>query len=456
MKADHILTYDEALDWLHSLLRFGLKPGLERMNWMLEELGHPERNLLFVHVAGTNGKGSTCTFLTHVMLEAGISVGTFTSPYITDFRERIRFNNQLIPQDDLVRLVDEIKPLVGRCEQETEYGCPTEFEVITLLAICYFGRVVRPAIVIWETGLGGRLDSTNVVHPIISVITNVGLDHTNVLGSTIGEIALEKAGIIKSGVPVVVGQLQEEALDVISRIAKQKNSRLYRLGNEFYSKPLFTEASRGAQHIEYGSLFRPNSSTYQLGLLGKHQVQNAGVALMVLDLMREFYAFFVEEEDRKKGLAQATWPGRLEIVSRKPLCMIDGAHNTEGITMLVDSLAELANDTKRIHLMFSALEDKPLPQMARVLKEAPLEFANVYLTSFDFPRAASVDTLEDAFLMGGFNQEQLERVDDWEITLREWLSDETKSDETLLICGSLYFISLVRSIFLIPVEQVGE
>jgi len=131
MKADHILTYDEALDWLHSPLRFGLKPGLERMNWMLEELGHPERNLLFVHVAGTNGKGSTCTFLTHVMLEAGISVGTFTSPYITDFRERIRFNNQLIPQDDLVRLVDEIKPLVGRCERETEYGCPTEFEVIT-------------------------------------------------------------------------------------------------------------------------------------------------------------------------------------------------------------------------------------------------------------------------------------------------------------------------------------
>ncbi|XOS90365.1 bifunctional folylpolyglutamate synthase/dihydrofolate synthase [Brevibacillus laterosporus] len=301
MKADHILTYDEALEWLHSLLRFGLKPGLERMNWMLEELGHPERNLLFVHVAGTNGKGSTCTFLTHVLLEAGISVGTFTSPYITDFRERIRFNNQLIPQDDLVRLVDEIKPLVGRCEQETEYGCPTEFEVITLLAICYFGRVVRPAIVVWETGLGGRLDSTNVVHPIISVITNVGLDHTNVLGSTIGEIALEKAGIIKSGVPVVIGHFQEEALDVISRITKQKNSKLYRLGSEFNSKPLFTEVSRGTQHIEYNSLFRPSSSTYQLGLLGKHQVQNAGVALMVLDLMREFYAFLWKKKIDKKA-----------------------------------------------------------------------------------------------------------------------------------------------------------
>ncbi|TPG76585.1 bifunctional folylpolyglutamate synthase/dihydrofolate synthase [Brevibacillus laterosporus] len=456
MKADHILTYDEALNWLHSLLRFGLKPGLERMNWMLEELGHPERNLLFVHVAGTNGKGSTCTFLTHVLLEAGISVGTFTSPYITDFRERIRLNNQLIPQDDLVRLVDEIKPLVERCEQEAEYGCPTEFEVITLLAICYFGLVVRPAIVVWETGLGGRLDSTNVVHPIMSVITNVGLDHTDILGSSIGEIALEKAGIIKPGVPVVVGNLQEEALNVISRITKQKNSKLYRLGCEFDAQPLFTEALKGAQHIEYSSLLRPTTSTYQLGLLGKHQVQNAGVALMVLDLLREFYAFFVEEEDRKKGLAQATWPGRMEIVSRNPLCMIDGAHNTEGITMLVDSLGELAKDTKRIHLMFSALEDKPLSQMARVLKEAPLELANVYLTSFDFPRAASVDTLEDAFLTGGFNQEQLECVDDWKIVLREWLSDETKSDETLLICGSLYFISLVRSIFSIPVEQVGE
>ncbi|WP_232695617.1 bifunctional folylpolyglutamate synthase/dihydrofolate synthase [Brevibacillus daliensis] len=455
MKADHDFSYEEALTWLHGLLRFGQKPGLERMNWMLEELGHPQRRLMFVHVAGTNGKGSTCSFLTHVLQEAGISVGTFTSPYITDFRERIRYNNQMIPQTDLARLVDQIKPLVERCAMETEYGSPTEFEVITLLAICYFVQV-RPAVVVWETGLGGRLDSTNVVNPLVTVITNIGLDHTDILGSTLEDIAYEKAGIIKSGVPVVLGQIKNDALAVIEQIASSKRSNLFRLGVDFHSQSVTTSLTKGYQEFTYSSVYRRGASLYRIRMLGAHQIQNVGVALMVLDLLRESYAFLLEEEDITKGLARTSWPGRLEIISSKPLCIIDGAHNTEGMEMLVASMKEFAPELKRLHLMFSALGDKPLSQMTSVLKESSLPIEKIYVTTFDFPRATSTEVLEDAFITGGFDPEQIERSEDWRTTLQQWHSDEATNEDALLVCGSLYFISLVRSFFPIPVEQVGE
>jgi len=456
MKAESFVSYLEALEWLHGLLRFGQKPGLERMHWMLAELEHPERKVSFVHVAGTNGKGSTCAYLTQVLMEAGYSVGTFTSPYLVDFRERIRMNGQMIPENDLLALVNELKPLVDRCAAESSYGSPTEFEVITLLAIMYFANVARPSVVVWETGLGGRLDSTNVVFPLISVITNVGMDHTDVLGHTIEEIAREKAGIIKPGVPVVLGDKNEATVEVIKKIAAQKRSSLYRTGYEFTVEPLAEKAGLDGQSFLYKSVYRRAHSEYRLQMLGEHQVENAGVALMVIDLLRQFYAYLIEEEEMAKGLQQTKWPGRMEMVSRYPLVILDGAHNAEGMKSLESSLAQLLDDGSSVNLLLSSLGDKPLTEMANVWQATDVKLEHIYITSFDFPRAASAEMLYNQFVLNGLDSNQLTKIDDWSLFLREWMSDEEKKEKVLVICGSLYFIAQVRAFFPIPVEEAGE
>jgi dihydrofolate synthase/folylpolyglutamate synthase len=451
--AEGFSTYHEALQWLHGLLRFGQKPGLDRMNWLLAHFDHPQRHLAFVHVAGTNGKGSTCAFIAQMLMEAGYSVGSFTSPYLLDFRERIRYNGAFIPEQDLLALVNQVKPLVERCAESTEYGSPTEFEVITVIAILYFARIARPAVVVWETGLGGRLDSTNVVHPLVTVITNVGLDHTNVLGDTIAAIAREKAGIIKPGVPVVVGEADGEALAVIEETARSKRSSVYRLGKHFQAEQI--EERLGEQRIRYQSIYRRSEAEYRLHLNGVHQTANAAVAVMAVDLLREFYSFLLEEEEIFRGLQQTRWPGRLEVVSQNPLILLDGAHNAEGMEALVKSIAKLAAPNARIHLLIGALADKPLSLMAAAWQTAKSRVEKITLTTFDFPRAASVEQLADAFYAGEWDSDRLETTADWRSFLRTWISKQ-QEDDCLVVCGSLYFIAQVRAFFPITVEEAGE
>lgn len=190
-------TYNEALNWIHSRLRLGIKPGLKRMEWMMEKLNHPERRLRTVHIGGTNGKGSTVTFLRSILQEAGYSVGTFTSPYFEQFNERISVNGTPVTDQEITELANVIFPLAEELEK-TELGGPTEFEVITAMSIYYFSKINPVDIVIFEVGLGGRFDSTNIIYPLLSIITSIGLDHTNILGHSISEIAFEKAGIIKT------------------------------------------------------------------------------------------------------------------------------------------------------------------------------------------------------------------------------------------------------------------
>ncbi|MGG1664188.1 bifunctional folylpolyglutamate synthase/dihydrofolate synthase [Brevibacillus sp. NRS-1366] len=453
---EEFVDYTQALDWLHGLLAFGQRPGLDRMQWVLEELGHPERLVPFIHVAGTNGKGSTCAFLTQMLMEAGYSVGTFTSPYLIDFRERIRFNGNMIPEEDLLQLVNEVKGWVTRCEQETEFGSPTEFEVITLIAILYYTRVARPAVVVWETGLGGRLDSTNVVIPLVSVITNIGLDHTNVLGNDLVDIAWEKAGIIKPGVPVVTGENRPEILAVFQKRAKETRSTLYHFGKDFYGEQL--EEQLGEQQIRYSSIHRRHESTYRLTMNGIHQTQNAAIALMTIDVLRNYFSFLLEEEELFRGLQQTRWPGRLEIVSPRPLVLLDGAHNQEGMEALVSSLDRLLPQGKRLHLLFSGLLDKPLSKMAETLAPLKPRIESIHVTTFDFPRAADATALHDAFQSGGWEEELLDTASDWRAFLISWMRQKqsAKADDWLVVCGSLYFIAQVRAFFPTTVEEAGE
>jgi len=456
MSSEQFTEYEQGLDWLHGLLRFGARPGLERMNWVLEELDHPERRLPFIHVAGTNGKGSTCAYLTQMLLEAGYSVGTFTSPYLIDFRERIRFNGNMIPQEDLLALINEVKTLVERCEKETAYGSPTEFEVVTLIAILYFAKVARPAVVVWETGLGGRLDSTNVVLPLVSVITNIGMDHTQVLGQTLQEIAGEKAGIIKPGVPVVTGERNPEALAVIAKKAKETRSTLYQIGMEFEAAPL--EEQLGEQQFRYKSIHRRHESSYRLKMNGPHQVDNAAVALMTIDVLRNYFSYLLEEEEISRGLQQTRWPGRLEVVTSRPLVVLDGAHNREGIEALTSSLMQLLPEGVRLHLLFAGLGDKPLTEMAYALTGMYDRVDSLHVTTFDFPRAADAQTLYQAFRDGGWEETVLDTVSDWRAFLKAWMQERqmAKADDWLVVCGSLYFIAQVRAFFPTTVEEAGE
>ncbi|WP_126427952.1 bifunctional folylpolyglutamate synthase/dihydrofolate synthase [Brevibacillus marinus] len=454
MNSQPFVHYADALAWIHGLLRFGQKPGLERMNWILDALGHPERHVPFVHIAGTNGKGSTCAFLTQMLIEAGYSVGSFTSPYLHDFRERICLNGQMIAEDDVLRLANQLKPLVDRCAESTPYGSPTEFEVVTLLAILYFSTVRRPAVVIWETGLGGRLDSTNVVHPLVSVITNVGTDHTAVLGEQPEQIAREKAGIIKPGVPVVVGEMSDPAFAVVAEEARKKRAPLYRLGQHFQVTARETGGLDG-QRFRYRSLLRRDEAEYELRLLGAHQAVNAATALMTVDLLKEFYAFLLEAEEVERGLRQTRWPGRLEVIARRPLLILDGAHNVEGMAALGRSMRELLGERQPLQLLFAALADKPLDEMAKAWKQYGPPTSHIFLTTFAYPRAASLEQQAAAF-QAEYGPEQLTTVADWSSFIRTWGKAEERRDQVLLICGSLYFISQVRENLARSEEGAGE
>ncbi|MCZ0754772.1 bifunctional folylpolyglutamate synthase/dihydrofolate synthase [Anoxybacillus sp. J5B_2022] len=425
-----VSTYTEAVNWIHGRLKLGVKPGLKRMEWMLERLGHPERRVKAVHVAGTNGKGSTVCFLRHILQEAGYSVGTFTSPYVEQFNERISVNGVPISDEEIVQLVQVVKPLADELEQ-TELGAPTEFEVITAMMFYYFGKMNVQDIVIIEAGLGGRLDSTNVIYPLLSVITNVSYDHMNILGETIEKIAFEKAGIIKSGVPVITGIEQEEALYVIQEKAAQQKAKTYVLGNDFVASDIVS--------FEHGEQFSvqtmfANYPDLTISMLGAHQIKNAALAVMAADYLRVYYSLIIEEEALRNGLAKAQWLGRFETLSNKPTMIIDGAHNEAGVESLVETVKTHYPD-RDVHLLVAALADKPLdkmiPQLARIAK-------TITFTSFDFPRAATAKQLEELC-----EHPRKACCDDW----KQWLTDAKNSQndrDLFLITGSLYFISDVR------------
>lgn len=452
MSVTGITTYQDALDWVHGLLRFGQKPGLERVQWMLSRLGNPERRIPFIHVAGTNGKGSTCAYLNGILQAAGYSTGMFTSPYLVNFRERIRYNGEMISEDDFCSIASQIKPLAMECALATSHGTPTEFEVITVIAIQYFAQLARPAVVIWETGLGGRLDSTNVVHPLLSIITNIGLDHMDVLGHTIQEIAREKAGIIKQGVPVVTCEQSPEALAVLEEVARDKRSTLYLLNRDFAVEQLSEQV--GSQTIRFTSQHRRHASEYELKLNGVHQPLNAAAALATVDVLRNFYAFLAEDEEISKGLQQTTWPGRLEVVSLQPLIFLDGAHNAQGMQVLSQSLDKLLPAGKSVELLVSSLADKPLVQMAEAAIPLVALAKRLVLTQFDFPRAATVEKLQDGYLTAGVEPEKLFLAPNWREYVTAW-KEQASADDCLVICGSLYFIAQVRA-FLYNGEEAGE
>jgi dihydrofolate synthase/folylpolyglutamate synthase len=432
-------SYREAVDWITGLTSLGIRPGLERMNRLLAKLDHPERRLKFIHVAGTNGKGSTCAYLARVLLQAGYQVGTFTSPYISSYRDRIQFNGQNIEEETLLAIVNEIKPHVDEMA-ETEFGPMTMFEVSTAIAIQYFARVVYPDFVVWETGLGGRLDVTNVVHPIVSVITNVGHDHMDILGDSLEKIAAEKAGIIKAGVPVISGAAQPEAVEVLKRTAAEKKATLYLLGEQFRYEPVRSQLDE--QTFHFSGPFRAIRDV-TITMNGAHQMTNASVALMTLEVLRQYYAAILEDEDLLEGMKRTQWAGRLEMIRREPALLIDGAHNPEG----AESLASALRNTYRyekLHLMMGMLSNKNHKDYLRHI--LPI-VDTLIITEPDFRKKMNASDLADLAetILRDIGKEVIPIVEpDWKKAL-DRLTAVTKPGELGVVTGTLYLISDVRS-----------
>ncbi|MEH7223076.1 folylpolyglutamate synthase/dihydrofolate synthase family protein [Bacillus sp. JJ1566] len=431
-----IHTYEDALSWIHGRLRLGMKPGLARMEWMMERLNHPEEKMRAIHVAGTNGKGSTVSYIRNILQEAGYKIGTFTSPYIETFNERISVNGKPISNDEIVHLLQVIKPLAEELE-ETELGGPTEFEVITAMALYYFGEMSDIDFVIMEVGLGGRLDSTNVINPLVSIITSIGFDHMNILGDTIGEIAGEKAGIIKHKVPIITAVEQQEAIEVISNKAKEQNSPFYQLGQDFF---ILDHQSKDGEVFTIKAQNKAFQNL-QISMKGAHQVRNASLAIMAVHILQNNGAIQLKDNELATGLKKTKWIARFEEISKEPLVILDGAHNPEGINSLIKTL-EVHLKGKDIHIIFSALSDKKLDTMIGKLEKVA---KTLTFTSFDYPRAASTEELYENSSAGEF----INTVNNWQKAVKDGFENvSSEENAALVITGSLYFISEVRGFLL--------
>ncbi|HCN61477.1 bifunctional folylpolyglutamate synthase/dihydrofolate synthase [Mammaliicoccus fleurettii] len=418
------MDYLDSLHWIHERTKFGIKPGVKRMKWMLSKLDHPEDNIQAVHVVGTNGKGSTVSYLRNALVANNYEVGTFTSPYIVTFNERISINGVPITNDELVDLVQIVKPISERLETETDLGPATEFEIITLIMFVYFGSIRPVDFVLVEAGLGALNDSTNVFQPIMTVLTSIGLDHTNILGETYMDIAREKAGVIKPSVPLVYSIKPKDALHFVREVVETN-----------YNKGL--ELDRDIHVISDDAEFTYRYESYeleniQLKMIGQHQHENAALAITTLIEMFQRGIIQLDFNKMIDAIENTTWLGRIEKVKDQPLILIDGAHNKESIDALVNTLNQYYSD-KKIDVLFAAIEGKPIGKMLNSLEDVANRF---YVTTFDFPKALPIDAVYDYL-----EHDHIEKIQNYNSFIDEY------DGELLVITGSLYFISEVRKLF---------
>lgn len=421
-----MMNYNEALEYIHSVVWLGSRPGLSRTQELLYQLGNPERGMKFIHVAGTNGKGSTCSMLDSVLRNAGYKVGLYTSPYIVRFNERMCINGEPISDTELAELTEMIKPIAESMEDK-----PTEFEIITALAFLYYKRH-NCDIVVLEVGMGGRLDSTNVIEsPVVSVITGVAIDHTSVLGNTVSEIAAEKAGIIKEGCPVVYGGRDEEAFSVIKNKAERCGSAVVRSDMSAVEVKLIDISGTIFNYKEMRDM--------RLSLCGSYQPENAATVIETVRVISE-RGFPVSEEALRKGLASAKWRARFELLANDPPVIFDGSHNIQGVTAAADSIKRFFGG-KKVTVLMGVLADKDYNDMVTLL--APLAEC-VFAVTPDSPRALAACRLSEVFEQNGVSAEAFDAVCKGVTAAYEYAYSTNKP---LVMLGSLYMYGEVFSAF---------
>ncbi|MBE6050796.1 MAG: bifunctional folylpolyglutamate synthase/dihydrofolate synthase [Clostridium sp.] len=428
------MRYKEAMDYIHKVGNFGSNYGLERTLRLLEHLNSPEKRIKFIHVAGTNGKGSTTAMITRLLREKGFKVGMYTSPFLEEFEERIQIDGNNIPKDILGNLMDEVKDAVDKVIEEG-YNHPTEFEIITCLMFLYFFREKVDYAVI-EVGLGGRLDSTNVITPMVSVIASISFDHTNLLGNTLREIAGEKAGIIKKGVPVVTYPQEKEALEVLEAKAKEMNSRLYIVSEDDGKLLEVCDEERIFQKVQVK--FGNDTIDMKLPLLGEHQITNMLVALKTYEVLSNIEGFEISTNEIQEAISKVTWIGRLETMKRNPLLVIDGAHNIQGIRSLRANVEKYFK-YKNIYLLLGILADKQVEEMVQEI--TPMA-KKVYALTPHSDRAELAGDLKKVIDKYNDNCIALESYKEaLELALKE-----ADKEDLILVSGSLYMIGDMRKL----------
>ncbi|APR28785.1 bifunctional folylpolyglutamate synthase/dihydrofolate synthase [Pediococcus acidilactici] len=422
------MNYEEALAFVHGRPRLRKASTLKRMQQFLTELGNPQTKIQAVHVAGTNGKGSTIAFLTSLLGQEGRQVGTFTSPFITRFNERIAVNGQPISDEAVVHLVTQVRPVVEKMDQ-TELGGPLEFEIVTAMMFLYFAQ--HPVdVVLVEVGIGGLYDSTNVFTPLVSVITNVGWDHMALLGNTLPEIAQQKAGIIKPHVPVVTGVQAPEALTVIKRVANEQHAPLMILDDDFKLTGDPADFESNDCHV----------SNIKSGLLGVYQLKNLAVAIQAAVVLSRQRGWKLSADQIRRASLQARWPGRMEIMQQEPLVVLDGAHNLPGVQALKQSLQTYWQD-RTIHILAAILDDKLFQPMIDELLTIP----NAQLTLTNFQNPLHRQVVQPGELVAN-EARQINYEANWRTALRQLIKQANPRD-VVIITGSLYFVSEVRPLF---------
>ncbi len=422
------MNFQEALDFIHGTNKFSIKLGLDNVNNLLSRMGKPQDALQYIHVAGTNGKGSTSSYMNQMLMAAGYKVGLYTSPFLEVFNERMRVNNENIPDALLAEITTEVKVFIDQMVVEG-LNHPTEFEIVTAIAFEYFKREAVD-IVVLEVGMGGRLDSTNVIStPLISVITPVDLDHVEYLGDTIEKVAAEKAGIIKPNGIAVVHLQVPEAMAVVEAACLQTETKLI---------PAPTTEIQVLEVSDHGTTFELQGERYTIAMLGEHQTRNATVALTAIKALNETTRFKVSNEAIHTGLSRAIWPGRMEIMRREPLVLIDGAHNLHGAKGLSKAVKTLF-EGRHIVAVVGILGDKDVSGM---LSEMIPLCHTVICTEPDNPRKMTADKLKvqvSAFGVETYVAPVIAEAYEKALSL-------AKSDSVIVLFGSLYMIGAARTV----------
>ena len=408
------------IEWVQSQKRFSKKTNLDNMKYFCKLLCNPESSFKAIHVTGTNGKGSTVAMLTSVLMAKGYNVGTFTSPYIECFNERIAFNTKPIDDDDLLKMANrviEIYPIL----EENNFPKPTFFEFITLCAFCYFKSLNNLDYAVIEVGMGGRLDSTNVITPIVSIITNVALDHMQILGNTKEAILIEKLGIVKDNIPVVCGLKEENLKMIATNVANIHNSQIV--------FPKYNEVKNVKCDLS-DTCFTYQGQDYQLSLLGFHQVENALLVIETYNLLKDDLKLSIQ--DLHNGLKNTKWVGRLEKINDDPVIYIDGGHNIDGISRITEFVKSL--NIPNVRAVISISHDKELLPMIKMVDET---FDEIIFTSYTYARSAKAEDLYN--LSSSKNKKCIENLD---VAVKYVL---TNKKPITIFLGSLYLASEIRN-----------
>lgn len=423
------MNYREAVKYMDELGRYGSKPGLDRLRILASRLGNPQDKLKFIHISGTNGKGSTAAFLAGILKSAGYTTGMYTSPFILRINEQVRINGQEISDDEFAQYVTIVKAAADKMADEG-LDHPTQFEVLTAMSFLYFYEKMC-GVVILEAGMGGRLDATNIItESLVSVITKISFDHMDFLGNTLPKIAYEKAGIIKQGGNVVLYPQEEEALDTIKEVAKNLGAEIFYTDPKEITNISIRRGQLSFMHRVYGKL--------QTSVTGVHQVNNAAVAIKTVEVLNNI-GFTIEREAVVRGFNDARWPGRFELISTEPDFYIDGGHNPDGIRSLVETF-KIIYPGKKASIIIGVFKDKDFENMAFELSTIAKRFIAVTPGN---PRALPAENLAGILLKYCKNVE-------YNVTIKEAVEKILSSapkDEIIIATGSLSYIGQVRNMF---------